>query len=193
MEARRLSDPAEWVDRHGDYLFRFAMLRIGDRHAAEDLVQETFLAALAARESFSGRSTEATWLVGILKHKIADHFRRKAREPLLADDTPSSGAGDEPFNEAGGWKNGPAAWTPEPERLARDREFADRLARCLSELPPRHASAFALREVDGMETGEICKVLEITETNLWVILHRARMRMRRCLEVHWFERKGERT
>jgi RNA polymerase sigma-70 factor, ECF subfamily len=192
MEARRLSDPAEWVDRHGDYLFRFAMLRIGDRHAAEDLVQETFLAALGARGSFSGRSSEETWLVGILKHKIADHFRRKAREPLLTD-APISGPEGDPFDEAGAWREAPAAWTPDPERLVRDKEFADRLARCLSELPPRHASAFALREVDGMETGEICKVLEISETNLWVILHRARMRMRRCLEVHWFERKGERT
>jgi RNA polymerase sigma-70 factor, ECF subfamily len=192
MGKQGLSDPAEWVDRHGNYLFRYAMLRIGDRHTAEDFVQETFLAALGARESFSGRSSEATWLVGILKHKIADHFRRKAREPLLAD-APSSEAGDDPFTETGEWRNGPPAWAPEPERLARDREFADRLARCLSELPPRHASAFSLREVDGMETGEICKVLEISETNLWVILHRARMRMRRCLEVHWFGRKGEGT
>jgi RNA polymerase sigma-70 factor (ECF subfamily) len=182
-------DPSAWVDRYGDYLFRYAMVRIRDRSAAEDLVQETFLAALAGRDRFAGASSEATWLVGILKHKVADHFRRQARESPVdaADlrDPPDPSA----FDGSGHWVSGPADWGGDPAELLRQQEFREQLLRCLSGLPPGHANAFTLREIDGAATGEICKVLNVTETNLWVILHRARMQLRRCLEDRWFARR----
>lgn len=189
MEKPISSNPSEWVDRYGDYLFRYAMLRLRDRSVAEDLVQETFLAALKNRGSFSGGSSEATWLVGILKHKIADQFRRQARENTIPDGNPPDLPDDDPFNAAGRWATGPADWGGNPADLFRQKEFLDQFRECLSGLSPNHANAFTLREVEGADTGEICKVLNITETNLWVILHRARMQLRRCLETNWFARE----
>jgi len=183
-------DPADWVDRYGDYLFRYAMLRLRDRSASEDLVQETFLAALKNRDSFSGGSSEATWLIGILKHKIADHFRRQSREVSLPGGDLPDPSGDDPFDAAGRWSNGPADWGGNPADLFRQKEFVQQMAKCLSGLPPNQANAFTLREIEGADTKEICKVLNVTETNLWVILHRARMFLRRCLESSWFDRTG---
>jgi len=153
---------------------------------AEDLVQETFLAALRDRGAFSGKSAEATWLVGILKHKIADHFRRQSREVSLGEDDPPDPAGESVFDASGHWTAGPADWGANPEDLFRQKEFLDQLAECLSDLSPNLTNAFTLREIEGLGTGEICKVLNVTETNLWVILHRARMLLRRCLEARWF-------
>jgi RNA polymerase sigma-70 factor (ECF subfamily) len=184
-------DPSEWVDRYGDYLFRYAMLRLRDRSAAEDLVQETFLAALKARDSFSGNSAESTWLVGILKHKIMDHFRRQAREAPLEDGDLRERHDPSAFDESGRWASGPTAWGGNPADLYREKKFLDQLTKCLSGLSPNHANAFTLREIEGADTGEICKVLNVTETNLWVILHRARMLLRRCLEANWFHKSTE--
>jgi RNA polymerase sigma-70 factor, ECF subfamily len=182
------SDPSEWVDRYGDYLFRFGMLRLRDRSTAEDLVQETFLAALKDRGSYSGNSSESTWMVGILKHKIADHYRRQAREaPLEGGDLreqpdPSS------FDRSGHWTTGPADWGGNPADLYREQRFLDQFRKCLAGLSPNQANAFTLREIEGADTAEICKVLNVTETNLWVILHRARVLLRRCLETRWINR-----
>ena len=180
--------PSEWVTQYGDYLFRYAMLRLRDRSAAEDLVQETFLAALKARSSFSGNSSESTWLVGILKHKIMDHFRRQAREAPLADADLREQPDPSAFDGSGHWEKGPTDWGGDPADLYREKKFLDQLTKCLSGLPPNHANAFTLREIEGEDTGEICKVLNVTETNLWVILHRARMQLRRCLETQWFNK-----
>jgi len=182
------SDPADWVDRYGDYLFRYALLRVRDRSVAEDLVQETFLAGLKSRDTFSGGSSEATWLVGILKHKIADHFRRQAREGSLPDGDPPDPSGEPSFDATGHWQSGPTDWGGNPSDLFRQKEFLEEFTKCLSGLSPAQANAFTLREIEGLSTGEICKVINITETNLWVILHRARMHLRRCLETRWFAR-----
>jgi RNA polymerase sigma-70 factor (TIGR02943 family) len=189
MGEEHRTDPAGWVDAHGDSLFRYALIRIRDRSLAEDLVQETLLAAFRGRESFSGRSSERTWLVGILKNKIADHFRRKAREGSRDELFLRENLGAGPFDGRGHWKNGPADWGTDPADRVRQADFLEQLRRCLSDLPASQASAFTLREIDGMTSGEICKILEISETNLWVILHRARMRLRACLETNWFGRK----
>lgn len=179
-------DPSEWVDRYGDYLFRYAMLRLRDRPVAEEMVQETFLAALKDRGTFSGDSSEGTWLIGVLKHKIADHYRRQAREAPLEEGDLGEHPDVELFNGVGHWTTGPAEWGGNPADLYRQGEFLDRFRMCLSELSPNHANAFTLREIDGLGTAEICKVLGVSETNLWVILHRARALLRRCLETRWF-------
>ena len=191
MEKPATLDPSAWVDQYGDYLFRYAMLRSRDRSTAEDLVQETFLAALKDHSSFSGRSSESTWLVGILKHKIADHFRHQAREAPAGDADLRDLPGPSPFDGSGHWTSGPTDWGGNPADLYREKKFLDQLTKCLSGLSPNLANAFTLREIEGADTGEICKVLNITETNLWVILHRARMQLRRCLETRWFNRRTE--
>jgi RNA polymerase sigma-70 factor (ECF subfamily) len=184
-------DPSEWVDRYGDYLFRYSMLRVRDRSRAEDLVQETFLAALKGRHSFSGHSSEGTWLVGILKHKILDHFRRQSREVSLPGEDLPDPPGDDPFKADGHWAAGPAEWAGNPADLFRQKEFIEQLTICLSGLTPTHATVFTLREIEGAGTEEICMELNVTETNLWVILHRARMQLRKCLETRWFQRTAE--
>ncbi len=191
MEKPASTNPSDWVDRHGDYLFRYAMLRLRDRSAAEDLVQETFLAALKSGGSFSGGSSEATWLVGILKHKIADHFRHQALEAPLANADLREQPDPSVFDLSGHWTSGPTSWGGNPADLYREEKFLEQFRNCLSGLSPNHANAFTLREIEGADTGEICKVLNVTETNLWVILHRARMHLRRCLETHWFNRSTE--
>lgn len=190
MDDRVVSDPQTWVDRHGDYLFRCALLRVRDHEVAEELVQETFLAALQAKDRFAGQSSERTWMVGILQHKIIDRFRQQTRE-RPAEDPERLGEEFEDagrFDEAGHWKtdaHGPQDWA-NPTAALEQRQFWDVLRRCLSELPPRMAQAYALREVDEMTSEEVCETMQLTRSNLWVILHRVRKHLRQCLEQHHF-------
>ena len=182
-----LDNPELWVDRHGDLLYRFAIARVKDASVAEDLVQETFLAALHSRESFEGRSTERTWLIAILKHKIIDHIRKKLKEQTTDRLENVAEADDASFSENGKWHLRPNKWSIDPGDVYQQKEFMETLYRCLGELPERLARAFALREIDDLSTEEICKALEITPTNSWVMLYRARMSLRRCLDQNWFE------
>lgn len=187
-------DPEAWVDRHGDYLFRFALLRLGDVSIAEELVQETFLAALQGRARFEGKASERTWLSGILKHKIVDYFRRLSRETPLPDES-DVGPTDELFDENHYWvhETGPREWGRGPENSIDRNEFWRVLRQCMAELPNRLSSAFALREFDEFSTDEICKVLNVSTTNLWVMLHRARAHLRLCLETNGIgEERNER-
>lgn len=183
-------DPENWVDEHGDYLFGYALLRVRDRELAEELVQETFLAALKARHNFAGQSSEKTWLVGILKHKIIDHFRRVSREHSVAD-FEANGHEEDLFRQTGEWvdhwkpESAPKEWANDPGRLLEQKEFWEVFKRCLAELPPRLAQAFTLREIDGFSSEEICEILNISANNLWVMLHRARALLRRSMEVNW--------
>jgi RNA polymerase sigma-70 factor (ECF subfamily) len=186
-----MSDPETWLDQHGEYLFRFAMLQVRDHDLSEDMVQETFIAALQSRNAFNGKSSEKTWLVGILKHKIADHIRRNAREL-------SSGKGEhlhenvgEFFTNAGRWADGPIEWNSDPALLYQRKEFIAVFEGCVSGLSPRLADAYILREVEEMGRQDICTVLKISDTNLWVRLHRARMLLRRRLEARWFGKKAD--
>ncbi len=181
----QLSDPEIWVDDYADSLYRYALARVKDPSVAEDLVQETFLAALGARKNFKGQSTTRTWLIAILKHKIIDHIRKKTREQD-SDKLESLTDGiDINFADRGDWHLRPTKWAKNPIKLYEQKEFMDVLYRCLAELPERQATAFMLREMDGLSTDEICKELGITATNSWVMLYRARMTLRRCLETRW--------
>lgn len=188
------SDPDTWVDRYGDYLFRFAMLRVRDPGVAEEVVQDTLVAALQARERFSGKSSERSWLTGILKHKIIDHFRRITRERPVDDVQPWTDEHEELFDADGHWRmtggSSPTEWDLSPSRTLEQKEFFEALAQCLSKLPRRIADAFTLRELEEMRTDEICKALNISPTNLWVMLHRARVQLRRCVQLNWFNRRG---
>jgi RNA polymerase sigma-70 factor (ECF subfamily) len=190
------SDPQDWPDLHGDYLYRFALLRTREASIAEEIVQETFLAALQARSRFAGQSTERSWLVGIMKHKIADHFRKAAREiPTDRMDGPGMGEGaDDAFDQDGHWRldqTAPLDWPDDPGGVLEKKQFWDVLRRCLGELPQRSMQAFTLREVDDVSTEEICSTLNITPNNLWVLLHRSRKHLRRCLERNLYGRGGD--
>lgn len=177
------------MDRHGDALFRFAMTRLGDRELAEDAVQDTLLAALEARDRFAAASSERTWLVGILKHKVVDSIRRSARdkrEPQAAVDDEVMAA----IFSRGYWRSRPSQWAGDPEATTERREFREALMRCLARLPEGLGRAIRLREADRLETPAICDILGVTPTNLATLLHRARARLRRCLDATWFGRPG---
>ncbi len=185
-DTNEASDPAEWVDRHGDALYRYALLRVGDPATAEELVQECLAGALGAREQFAARSSERTWLIGILKRKVVDHIRREARRSS-ADEPELDAGGDTAYFTANGkWAAGPARWGGDPEALLKKREFWDVFRRCLGNLPDSAAQPFLLRELDEISSEEVCKVLDLSTTNLWTRLHRARLSLRACLETHWF-------
>lgn len=188
-------DPGRWLDEHGDYLFRYAVFRLRDDNAAEDAVQETFLAALKAYDQFEGRGSERTWLIGILKHKIVDHFRRIGREAPIGEEADEGPEHREFFERPdewqGHWTNerAPTDWHATPAELMERSDFWKVFSDCLSPLPQRTASAFTLREVDGLASEEICEMLSIKVNNLWVMLHRARLHLRNCLELNWFRRE----
>lgn len=186
-----MTEPENWVDNYGDALFAFALSRVRDRALAEELVQETFLAALGARKSFKGQSTERTWLTGILKHKIVDHFREVGREEPLSDIDGVTEAVDAFFDERGRWKVGPSKWNFNPVKILEQKEFWKVFQKCLDQLSHGLARVFTLREINGLTTEEVCKVLGISSTNKWVRMHRARMLIRRCLEVGWFDQQDE--
>ncbi len=188
------SDFASRCNSHRSYLLRVAVLQLRDNDLAEDVVQDTLVAALAGAQGFSGRSSLKTWLTGILKHKIIDAIRRKTREPALAplDEETQVEDMDALFDESGHWENPPADWG-DPESSLSRVQFMDILQLCLEKLPPNTARVFMMREVMELDSTEICKELAITSTNLWVILYRARMALRQCLEQNWFAAGGGRS
>lgn len=182
---------AEWVDTYGNYLFRFALTRVQSSNVAEDLVQETFLAALKGLPSFQGRSSPKTWLTAILKHKTIDYFRKSSRETTSDQLETRSSENDALFDETGHWSVAPKRWSTHPDRIFEQKEFMGTLRDCMDRLPPRMARTFAMRELEGMSTRQICDILDITESNCWVILYRARMGLRKCLEENWIEPAAE--
>ena len=176
------------LERHRPYLLRFALLQLRDRSAAEDAVQETLLAAIQGASRFAGQSSVRTWLVGILKHKIIDGIRRSAREQPgeLRADAGGMEDLDAYFADDGHFAEAPGEWAS-PERSLEERRFFEALERCLQSLPRKTASAFTMRELMGLETEEICKELGVSTSNCWVMLYRARMSLRACLERTWFQ------
>jgi RNA polymerase sigma-70 factor (TIGR02943 family) len=179
-------DPNSWVDHYADALFSYAYFRVQDKILAEELVQETFVAALVAREKFKGNSSEKTWFFAILKNKIIDQLRRKYREKLQSLETTPGHVNGDFFNERGEWRVKPGKWQENPQQNFEQREFLAVLQQCLTGLSAKQSDAFTLREFDDIDSDEICKVLGISPTNYWVLLHRARLVIRKCLEENWF-------
>ena len=177
---------SQWLQEHGDAMYRYARSRVGLRELAEDLVQETFLAAVRSREPFRGESSVRTWLIAILRRKIVDHYRRHPRgedgEPLTIKATPEYAR---LFTSAGSWQKLPAAWNS-PEDALENREFWAVLKTCLSKLPSSLAHTFMLREVVGVEMDELRETQSLSGANVRVRLHRARLLLRDCLERNWF-------
>ncbi len=186
------ADPDRWVDEHGDCLYRYALTRVRKEEVAEDLVQETLLVAVRTHEKFGGRSTERSWLVGILKNKICDHFRKLGRETNFTDLEFFSDEHSDKFDGDNYWihERGPSDWKPEGEEAMKRAEFWQALQGCLGKMPERVAQVFMLREMDDLPSKEVCETLQISEANLWVMLHRARMALRQCLEMNFFDGQG---
>jgi RNA polymerase sigma-70 factor (ECF subfamily) len=180
----------DWVDAHADYLFNFAVGQVRDADLAEDLLQETFLAAVKSRGSFSGHSSERTWLVGILRHKICDHLRRTCRERAIRVDPTPALAKSEIWDESVLWLHDVAAECHSPTRRMEMSEFREALELALGKLPPRLAQVFRLYEMEEQPYHEVCARLDISQNNLWVMLHRARKQLREKLAGWW---NGENT
>jgi RNA polymerase sigma-70 factor (ECF subfamily) len=183
-----LSSPDQWLPLYGDVLYRYAIARVRRSDVAEDLVQETLLAALKAQANYAGQSAEQTWLIGILKHKMIDYFRQSSRDVVETFDEDMmalNNEGEDFFNQKGGWQVNLSTWD-KPEKLMQQEQFITILQECIDRLPSRMSQLFILRELEGMSNDEICEVMSISSVNnLWVMLSRTRVQLRHCLDINW--------
>jgi RNA polymerase sigma-70 factor (ECF subfamily) len=195
IDTQHRLDPSKWLDSHGDYLYRYALVRVRDASVAEDLLQETLLAGVGGHQAHAGRSSERTWLVGIMKHKVIDHFRRAARNAPFQLSAEREDDFD-CFEESGPWRGhwredrAPNSWMVDASQCFESAEFWETFDRCLSQLPQQMSIAFTLREIDGLTAAEICEILNVTPNNLWVLLHRSRSKLRELLDANWFSRRA---
>lgn len=177
-------NPDKWIDSYSDYLFNYTISRVSDREIAQDLVQDTFLAALKSMKNFKGEASERTWLISILKRKIIDHYRKinsnKGKAEVRINYKDSESEGDwleervaDPFDKTA-------------EDTLQNSELGDAIHGCLGKLPKKQADVFKMKTILGHETEVICNELNITASNLWVIIHRARTAMADCLKENWF-------
>lgn len=191
--SRKFLNPETWVDQYGSALYAYALVRVRKPDLAEEIVQETFLAALQAHKRFQGRASEKTWLIGILKHKIVDHFRKIGRErPLTVIDFEDDSM-ENIFDRDGNWIDGPRRWSFDPGKSLEQKEFLKTLHNCLRKLPSRLAQVFIFWEMEGLRSKEICDLMGISLNNLHVMLYRARLHLRRQLELVWFGETKQQT
>lgn len=178
-------NPELWVDQYGDVLYSYALSRLNNVSSAEDVVQETFLAAFRSKEKFTGEASLQTWLISILKHKIVDLIRKESRETVAEETDAIEEPADQFFDRKGHWRVAPADWKIHPGKVLEQKEFMNVLSGCLGHLPDKLRRLFVLRELEELETEEICGKLGISSSNLWVMLYRARMKLRGCLSENW--------
>ena len=178
-------NPDKWIDLHADYLFNYTIVRVNKTEIAKDIVQETFLAALKAMKNFEGKASERTWLIAILKRKIIDYYRKinsnkgKAEVRMnFYNDGESEGEWIE--------ERVPQTWGSDADKGIETEELGAALTKCIDKLPEKYAMVFKMKTIQDFETEEICKELDITASNLWVIIHRARTQLRKCMEDNWF-------
>lgn len=176
-------DPSQWLEKHGDVLYSYAVSRLRNPDAAEEVVQETFLGAIRNITQYRSEGAEGAWLMGILKRKVIDRMRADAKkeERIENDDKVVAGM----FDAQGNWSYAARQSSVLSLDSIEQREFREILEHCLQGLPPNQASVFILREVEEAATDVICKELGITSTNLWVLMHRARLRLAECIKARW--------
>lgn len=178
-------NPNKWIDLYADYLFNYTITRVSDREIAQDLVQDTFLAGLKSMKNFKGEASERTWLISILKRKIIDHYRKinskkgKAEVRIMYN-------GDS--ETEGDWLEERVAdpYDKTAEDTLQNAELGNAIHNCLGKLPEKQAEIFKMKTIQGFETEVICNEFNITASNLWVIIHRARTAMADCLKENWF-------
>lgn len=178
-----------WMEEHGDYLFRYALRHFRDTETAEDLLQETFLAATRGQSQFRGQAAARTWLTSILRHKIIDRIRKKNSDRHVSFEDLGEEAIANLFNSDEHWveEAGPREWGMNPEEACERSEFRGVMQACLEKLPEKFRHIFVMREVDGLSREEISADFGLTTTNIGVILHRARILLRGCLQRNWLE------
>ncbi|MFA6086905.1 sigma-70 family RNA polymerase sigma factor [Mucilaginibacter sp.] len=183
------SDPHTWVELHADYLYAYAITRINDEEQVRDLVQETFLAALERLDRFEGKSSERTWLTAILKNKIIDVYRKRSRPPFMQ----IVGEHEEEMEffdpQMNNWKkeHWPQALGVEDKDPLHDKELNRILKLCMQKLPALWLAIFTMKHMDEESTTTICTELKVSDTNLWVIIHRAKVNLRSCLQKNWLD------
>jgi RNA polymerase sigma-70 factor (ECF subfamily) len=180
-----LLNPNKWIDLYADYLFNYTISRVNDREMAQDLVQETFLAGLKSMKNFKGEASERTWLISILKRKIIDHYRKINSNKGKAEVRITSNNESE---TEGDWLEERVAdpFEKNAEDTMQNTELGEAILNCLSKLPEKQAEVFRMKTIEGVDTEDICNELNITASNLWVIIHRARTAMALCLKENWF-------
>jgi RNA polymerase sigma-70 factor (ECF subfamily) len=178
-------NPNKWIDLYSDYLFNYTISRVSDREIAQDLVQDTFLAGLKSMKNFKGEASERTWLISILKRKIIDHYRKINSKKGKAEVRITYNGDSE---SEGDWLEERVAdpFDKNAEDTLQNSELGDAIHNCLSKLPLKQAEVFKMKTILGHETEVICNELNITASNLWVIIHRARTAMASCLKENWF-------
>ncbi|NNK28608.1 MAG: sigma-70 family RNA polymerase sigma factor [Flavobacteriaceae bacterium] len=177
-------NPNEWIDKYSDYLFNYTITRVNDREMAQDLVQDTFFAGLKSMKNFKGEASERTWLVSILKRKIIDHYRRINSKKGKAEVRISYNSDAE---SEGDWLEERVAdpFDKTAEDNLENTELGLAIHHCIGKLPDKQATVFKMKTLLGYETEAICNELNITPSNLWVIIHRARTMMAECLKKNW--------
>jgi RNA polymerase sigma-70 factor (ECF subfamily) len=184
----QLLNPRLWVETHADYLYGYTLSRLNDEELAKDLVQETFLAALQRADKFEGKSSERTWLTAILKNKIIDVYRKKSSSLKNTDAKQAEEEQQDFFDEDNGHWN--KAYQPKPfgiedhDPLA-GKEFNSILQKCMQKLPSLWMAVFTMKHIDDATTDIICSELKVTQANFWVIIHRAKLNLRACLQKNW--------
>ena len=182
-------NPEEWVDKYGDYLYRYALMRLKDSSAAQDVIQETFLAGFKGLEKFDGRVDIKFWLRGILRNKIVDYIRKAVRERPYEDlaefQLEDDGRTKNKMKYFGIPSSEPMPWNFEPHQAYEASEFWTVFRDCTGKLKDPIRQAYMMKELEGFSTEEICNVLEISPNNLWVMIHRARTQLKSCLEKNW--------
>ena len=179
------SDPNTWVNRFGNQLYSYALTRLRDPHASEEVVQETLLAGVKYLSQFRGESSEKSWLMSILRRKIVDHVRARSRHDRRNAVIQHDHRVESFLNDLGSFDPDLIPENLDPSELATDKELWVLVRECLDLLPQRQADAFMLREIEGLSAEDICETLEISRSNLWVLLHRARLRIVECLIELW--------
>jgi RNA polymerase sigma-70 factor (ECF subfamily) len=179
-------NPEIWVEAYRDSLFKYALSRLRDADLAEERIQETFLAALQSRKHFHGLASEKTWLISILKRKIYDYFRRISRDKQFNVTASMECIRYDVFNRMSKPAVRSSIWFSDPSRAYEEKEFLKIIKQALSELPGRLAQVFILREVIELSSQEICEFMDISICNLYVMMHRARKRLRHNLQLKWF-------
>lgn len=176
-----------WVVSFTDGLYLRACTAVSDKSIAEDLVQETFISAYQSFDTFRSESSPRTWLFAILNNKINDHFRSKQRVPVVSKELEFFGYF---FDEYGHWRTAecPQHWSEADDHLLDNGEFRNTLQKCRGNLPEHWNMVLLLKYIDQRDGKEICQDLNISPSNFWQLMHRAKLQLRKCLEVHWFNK-----
>lgn len=182
--------PDRWLDAHGDYLYRYALSKTGQPEVAQDIVQETLLAAWRGRGEYKGQAHERSWLLGICRNKTADYFRQTKQNDIpLQSDTDEAMTGDAFFAQDGSWKNPSAVWINDPLHDAEASAFWDSLQHCMSRLSEQQREAFTLSTLSGLSTSEASGLLGTTTNHFYVLIHRSKLSLAKCLSAIWFGRE----